>query len=39
MEKMIKEEFKELLNNSYIGGSGTRGYGRVKITIEELEEN
>ena len=27
----------ELLNYNYIGGSGTRGYGRVNITIEELK--
>ena len=33
MEKIITEEFKQVLEKDYLGGSGTRGYGRVKIEI------
>ena len=29
----------ELLNFNYIGGSGSRGYGRVKIEMKELVDN
>lgn len=32
-ESMLKEAV-ELLNNDYLGGSGSRGYGAVKISIE-----
>ncbi len=28
----------ELLNYNFIGGSGSRGYGRVKVRMEELSE-
>lgn len=28
----------ELLNNDYLGGSGSRGYGHVNIDIDKLEE-
>ncbi|MEM4137914.1 MAG: type III-A CRISPR-associated RAMP protein Csm3 [Candidatus Anstonellaceae archaeon] len=31
-EKLVKESF-ELIENSYLGGSGSRGYGKVKIEI------
>lgn len=38
-----KEEFEEvvfkgfdLLNKSYLGGSGSRGYGKIKTTIQEV---
>ena len=29
----------EILNFNYIGGSGSRGYGRVKIEMKELIDN
>ncbi|MDD3558711.1 MAG: type III-A CRISPR-associated RAMP protein Csm3 [Melioribacteraceae bacterium] len=32
IEKMIKEAV-ELLNNDYLGGSGSRGYGAVQATL------
>ena len=40
IEKML-EKAKELLNNDYLGGSGSRGYGAVKVTLNEIksEEN
>ena len=28
-----------LLNYNYIGGSGSRGYGRIQIEMEELNNN
>ncbi|MEM3362413.1 MAG: type III-A CRISPR-associated RAMP protein Csm3 [Candidatus Anstonellaceae archaeon] len=31
-EELVKESF-ELIENSYLGGSGSRGYGKVKIEI------
>ena len=38
-ESMLQEAVK-LLNNDYLGGSGSRGYGAVKILLEkESEEN
>ncbi|MEM4215710.1 MAG: type III-A CRISPR-associated RAMP protein Csm3 [Candidatus Anstonellales archaeon] len=33
IEKMV-----ELLNSNYLGGSGTRGYGKVKLEINNLDE-
>src|SRR5690554_411622 len=32
--KEILEKGIQLLNNDYLGGSGSRGYGAVKVTIE-----
>lgn len=32
IEKMIEESF-DLLNNDYLGGSGSRGYGAVEVTL------
>jgi CRISPR-associated protein Csm3 len=37
MVELIKEGF-ELLKDSYIGGHGTRGYGRIDYTIDNEEE-
>lgn len=34
IEKMIKEAV-ELLNNDYLGGSGSRGYGAVQVKLTE----
>ena len=36
-KKIMKEAF-QLLENDYIGGSGTRGYGHVGIVIDKEEE-
>lgn len=36
-KKILKEGFK-LLENDYLGGSGTRGYGHIEITIKEEKE-
>lgn len=33
----LKEGFN-LLENDYLGGSGTRGYGHIEITIKEEKE-
>ena len=35
--RMLSEGIK-LLNNDYIGGSGTRGYGNIEINMDEPEE-
>lgn len=39
LEKTISilKEAIELLNNDYLGGSGSRGYGAVKVTLTEKE--
>jgi len=34
IERMLKEAV-ELLNNDYLGGSGSRGYGAVEVTLNE----
>ncbi len=34
--KLIKTSF-EMLEDDYLGGSGSRGYGRVEIKIEDIE--
>ena len=34
MERKLKEGI-ELLENNYLGGSGTRGYGKVKFIYNE----
>ena len=31
------EEAIEMLNHHFIGGSGSRGYGQVRVTIKEME--
>jgi CRISPR-associated protein Csm3 len=36
IEKMLQDGIK-LLNNDYLGGSGSRGYGAVKVTLEKTE--
>lgn len=33
----ILKEAVQLLNNDYLGGSGSRGYGAVKVTLTEKE--
>lgn len=33
--KKMLDKALELLNNDYLGGSGSRGYGAVKTTLEE----
>jgi len=37
-DEIIEEIFKamKLLQDDYLGGSGTRGYGRIKFSIDEL---
>ncbi len=37
IENLVREAIKRL-NDDYLGGHGTRGYGKVKITITEREE-
>lgn len=37
MKKIIKESLKGL-ELSYLGGSGTRGYGRVKVDFDDFEK-
>lgn len=34
--KSVIEEGIKLLNNDYLGGSGSRGYGAVQITLSEI---
>lgn len=34
IEKMLKEAV-QLLNNDYLGGSGSRGYGAVEVSLNE----
>ncbi|MCX7878089.1 MAG: type III-A CRISPR-associated RAMP protein Csm3 [Ignavibacteria bacterium] len=37
LQKILKEGIK-LLNNDYLGGSGSRGYGAVEVSLEEVKQ-
>ncbi len=39
-EKLIKllAEGMELLQDDYLGGNGSRGYGKIKFVVEELKQ-
>ncbi len=37
MDRYLKEGI-EMLNDSYLGGNGSRGYGKVKVTITSKKE-
>lgn len=40
-EEKLKQTFQQaihLLNNDYLGGSGSRGYGKVEIVLQEPQE-
>jgi CRISPR-associated protein Csm3 len=37
--KLIEKALNELLPNDALGGSGSRGYGRIKIDYEVIEHN